>query len=129
MLITQVPAKTRDLSPVIFHTQNIGSIPAGASSQSFIMPNPRVLQAISYARNGGHTFDFKVTVLGRVGTGPLVTLLESPLTPNPFTPETDLMIPESKQAAYTEYSIQLESMSSDSRIASLVLRFKQLEFT
>lgn len=129
MFLQQARALTRSIQPITFHSQLLQSIPTGIQSFSFLMENPKVLQAISYKRQGGHTFDFKITVSGRMsGTAPWYKVLESPLTPDPFTPEVDLLIPELEQRAYTEYLLLTESYAVDSRIAALTIGFKQLRF-
>lgn len=129
MFLKRIRALTRLMQPVTFFSRNISSIPTGITSITVIPTVPYVLQAISYKRTGGHTFDFKVTVSGRVNsTSPWETVLESPLTPNPQTPETDIFISEAQQKAYSEYLILTESFATQSRIASLVIAFKQLQF-
>lgn len=129
MFLQQARARTKTIQPITFHTYLLQSIPTGIQSFSFLMTDPKVLQAISYKRTGGHTFDFKVTVSGRMTpTSPWIVVLDSPLTPNPFTPETDLLIEESEQRAYTEYLMLTESFAAESRIAALEIGFKQLRF-
>jgi hypothetical protein len=129
MFLQQARTVTKSLQPITFFTYNIPSIPSGITSFTFIMQNPRILQAISYRRRGGHEFNFKVTVFGRLDKdSPYVQLLEAPLTPNPQTPETDLLIPEIDQAVYQEYLMLTESYANESRIAQLDIGFKQLRF-
>lgn len=129
MFLYTARARTKSTKPITFHTYTIQSIPTGIQSFSFLMTDPKVLQAISYRRVGGHTFDFKVTVSGRMTpTSPWITVLESPLTPDPFTSEVDLLIPEAEQRAYTEYLLMTESFATESRIAALTIGFKQLQF-
>ena len=129
MFLQQVRAVTKSLQPITFHSYTIQSIPTGVQSLSFIMANPRILQAMSYRRRGGHVFDFRVTVQGRLNANsPWVTLIASPLTPNPITPEVDILIPEHLQEQYLEYLVITESFAAESRIASLDIGFKQLRF-
>ena len=129
MFLQQARAVTKSVQPITFHEYLLQSIPTGIQSFSFIMQDPKILQAISYRRDGGHTFDFKITVSGRMTpTSPWFKVLESPLTPNPFTPEVDLLIVEQDQRAYTEYLMLTESMAGESRIAALTIGFKQLRF-
>lgn len=129
MFLEQARAVTKSVQPITFHSYLIQSIPTGIQSFSFLMDNPRLLQAVSYKRSGGHTFDFTVKVLGRLNANsPWTTLIESPLTPNPITPEVDILIPEELQAVYTEYLMLTESMAAESRIAQLTIGFKQVNF-
>lgn len=129
MFLQSARSETKSIQPITFHSQLLQSIPTGVDSFTFLMENPRILQAISYRRQGGHTFDFKITVRGRVTPqGEWYTVLESPLTPDPFTPEQDILIPEFDQRAYTEYLLLTESFATESRIAALTIGFKQLRF-
>ncbi len=129
MFLQQARSKTKSIQPVTFHSQLLQSIPTGIQSFSINLENPRILQAISYKRNGGHTFNFKVTVSGRISTtAPWIKVLESPLTPDPFTAEVDILIPELEQRSYIEYLLLTESFATESRIAALTIGFKQLRF-
>lgn len=129
MFLQQARAVTKSIQPITFQEYLLQSIPTGIQSFSFLPEDPKILQAISYRRDGGHTFDFKITVRGRMTpTAPWYTVLESPLTPNPFTPEVDILIAEQDQRAYTEYLMLTESFATESRIAALSIGFKQLRF-
>lgn len=129
MFLQTARSMTKSIQPITFHEQRLQSISTGIQSFSFLMENPKVLQAISYKREGGHTFDFRVKVSGRMTpASPWIEVLDSPLTPNPFTPETDILIPELEQRAYTEYLMLTESFAAESRIAALTIGFKQLRF-
>ena len=120
---------SKGIRPITFFTYTLQTAAPGIQSFSFPMDNPRLLQAISYARRGGHQFDFKFKVAGRVSaTAPWIDILESPNVPNPITPEVDLLIPEADQRTYTEYLMVTESSSSESRIVVLDIGFKQLTF-
>lgn len=129
MFLQQARRLTKSIQPITFHEQRLQSIPTGVQSFSILLENPKILQAISYQRDGGHTFDFKVIVSGRVSpSSPWIEVLNSPLTPNPVTPETDILIDEMEQRQYTEYLLLTESMATESRIAALTIKFKQLRF-